>query len=49
MSQQRRIPSSEYPNNFNMSSYSSVTKLELPDQSIVYPGNFRFVYHFIYI
>ncbi|KAG2194877.1 hypothetical protein INT47_002671 [Mucor saturninus] len=43
MSQQRRIPSSEYPNNFNISSYSSATKLELPDQSIVYPASSFYV------
>lgn len=46
MSQQRCIPSStEYKqNNFNISTYPPppppppVAKLDLPDQSIVYPG-----------
>ncbi|GAA5798871.1 hypothetical protein EDC94DRAFT_545492 [Helicostylum pulchrum] len=43
MSQQRCIPSSEYQNNFNISTYPSVSKLDLPDQSIVYPGSSFYV------
>ncbi|GAA5816540.1 hypothetical protein MFLAVUS_010069 [Mucor flavus] len=43
MSQQRCISSSEYQNNFNISTYPSVSKLDLPDQSIVYPGSSFYV------
>jgi hypothetical protein len=46
MSQQQhhRIPSSdEYQNNFNISTYTPVAKLELSDQSMVYPGKFKSV------